>query len=183
VRREWGGIRFGNRLVDTRTITVAATPEAAFRPIRRIGGRTGWYFGNGLWALRGWLDLLGGGVGMRRGRRDPEWLQPGDVVDCWRVESIEPPRHLRLVAEMKLPGRAWLEFEVEPANAGVVIRQTATFDPMGLWGITYWYALFPMHELVFRGMIRNLGRLAVVVAAKTEPFHPPIPKTPPPDLH
>ena len=184
VRREWGGIRFGNRLVDTRTITVAATPEAAFRPIRQIGGQTGWYFGNGLWALRGWLDLLAGGVGMRRGRRDAEWLQPGDVVDCWRVESIEPHRHLRLVAEMKLPGRAWLEFDVEPASAGVVLRQTATFDPVGLWGLAYWYALFPMHELVFRGMIRNLGRLAVdVVAPNTEPVHPPIQKTPPPGLH
>jgi uncharacterized protein YbjT (DUF2867 family) len=168
VRREWGGIRFGNRLVDTRILTVAAAPEAAFRPIRRIGGQAGWYFGNGLWALRGWLDLLAGGVGMRRGRRDPEWLRPGDVVDCWRVESIEPPRHLRLSAEMKLPGRAWLEFDVEPANAGVVLRQTATFDPVGLWGLAYWYALFPIHELVFRGMIRGLARAAMVPRAETK---------------
>jgi len=168
VRREWGGTRFGNRLVDTRTITVAATPEAAFRPIRRIGGQTGWYFGDGLWALRGWLDLLAGGVGMRRGRRDPERLCPGDVVDCWRVESLEPPRHLRLLAEMKLPGRAWLEFDVEPASAGVVLRQTATFDPVGLAGLAYWYALFPIHELVFRGMIRGLARAAMASRAGTE---------------
>jgi uncharacterized protein YbjT (DUF2867 family) len=161
VRREWGGVRFGNRLVDSRTITVAATPEAAFRPISRIGGQTGWYFGDGLWTLRGWLDLLAGGVGMRRGRRDPQQLAPGDVVDCWRAESVEPPRRLRLAAEMKLPGRAWLEFEVESASNGAVIRQTATFDPVGLWGLAYWYALFPVHELVFRGMIRGIGRAAM----------------------
>jgi len=82
-------------------------------------------------------------------------------VDCWRVESVEPPRRLRLAAEMKLPGRAWLEFEVEPEGGGVVIRQTATFDPVGLWGLVYWYALFPIHELVFRGMMRGLGRAAI----------------------
>ena len=165
-KRDWGGTRFGNRIVDTRTIAVAASPEAAFTPIRRIGGRTGWYFGNGLWALRGWLDLLAGGVGMRRGRRDPEHLLPGDVVDCWRVESIEPPRHLRLAAEMKLPGRAWLEFDVEPGDAGAVLRQTATFDPVGLAGLAYWYVLFPVHELVFRGMLRGLARAAMVSGAE-----------------
>jgi uncharacterized protein YbjT (DUF2867 family) len=178
VRREWGGIRFGNRLVDTRTLTVVATPEAAFRPIHRIGGHTGWYFGDGLWALRGWLDLLAGGVGMRRGRRDPERLYPGDVVDCWRVESIEPPRRLRLVAEMKLPGRAWLEFEVQPAGAGVMIRQTATFDPVGLWGLAYWYMLYPLHELVFRGMVRNQGRLAGAAAGENKMSKPLLPGTP-----
>ncbi len=167
-KRDWGGTRFGNRIVDTRAITMAASPEAAFAPIQRIGGRTGWYFGNGLWALRGWLDLLAGGVGMRRGRRDPEHLFPGDVVDCWRVESIEPPRRLRLAAEMKLPGRAWLEFEVQPAQAGVTLRQTATFDPVGLAGLAYWYALFPIHELVFRGMIRGLARAAMVSRAGTK---------------
>jgi len=80
--RDWGGTRFGNRIVDTRTATVAAMPEAAFAPIERIGGSTGWYFGNALWQLRGWLDLLAGGVGMRRGRRDSRHLLPGDVVDC-----------------------------------------------------------------------------------------------------
>jgi hypothetical protein len=157
-KRDWGGTRFGNRIVDTRTVTVAAPPEAAFAPIERIGGSTGWYFGNMLWQLRGWLDLLAGGVGMRRGRRDARHLLPGDVVDCWRVESIEPPRRLRLAAEMRLPGRAWLEFDVEPSKDGVTVRQTATFDPVGLAGLAYWYALFPLHELVFRGMIRNLSR-------------------------
>lgn len=159
-KRDWGGVRFGNRIVDTRTVTVTAPPEAAFAAVERIGGATGWYFGNALWQLRGWLDLLVGGVGMRRGRRDARHLAPGDVLDCWRVESIEPPQLLRLTAEMKLPGRAWLEFEVQPARGGVTLRQTAIFDPVGLWGLAYWYALFPLHELVFRGMIRNLGRAA-----------------------
>ncbi len=163
-RRDWGGVRFGNRLVDSRALTLTAPPEAAFAPIERIGGATGWYFGNALWKLRGWLDLLAGGVGMRRGRRDDTHLLPGDVVDCWRVESIEPSRRLRLAAEMKLPGRAWLEFEVRPAGDGAVIRQTATFDPVGLWGLAYWYALYPLHELVFRGMIRELGRAALAQA-------------------
>jgi uncharacterized protein YbjT (DUF2867 family) len=177
-KRDWGGVRFGNRIVDTRTVTVVATPEAAFAAIERIGGATGWYFGNALWQLRGWLDLLVGGVGMRRGRRDARHLLPGDVVDCWRVETIEPPRHLRLTAEMKLPGRAWLEFDVHPTKGGVTLRQTAIFDPVGLWGLAYWYALFPLHELVFRGMIRNLGRAAVLVATETEHGLSPVPEPP-----
>jgi len=89
------------------------------------------------------------------------------------VESIEPPRHLRLAAEMKLPGRAWLEFDVEPTSAGVILRQTATFDPVGLWGLGYWYALFPLHELVFRGMIRKLARAAAGSATESEPAKAP----------
>ena len=181
-KRDWGGVRFGNRIVDTRTVVVPASPAAAFAAIERIGGSNGWYFGNTLWQLRGWLDLLVGGVGMRRGRRDPEHLLPGDVVDCWRVESIESPRRLRLTAEMKLPGRAWLEFEAQPAAGGVALRQTATFDPVGLSGLAYWYMLFLVHELVFRGMIRNLGRAAVKVAVETEHALSPVPKPPPP-LH
>jgi uncharacterized protein YbjT (DUF2867 family) len=177
-RRDWGGVRFGNRIVDTRTITVATTAAAAFRSMERIGGTTGWYFGNALWQLRGWLDLLVGGVGMRRGRRDAHHLLPGDVVDCWRVESIESPRHLRFTAEMKLPGRAWLEFSVQPTKDGVMLRQTATFDPVGLWGLAYWYALFPLHEVMFRGMIRNLGRAALVMAAEPKNASPPAPEPP-----
>jgi hypothetical protein len=122
--------------LDTRTITVAPPPAVAFAAIERIGGSAGWYFGDALWwQLRGWLDLLAGGVGMRRGwPGGATHLLPGDVVDCWRVESIEPQRHLPLAAEMKLPDRAWLEFDVQPANDGVTLRQTATFDPVGLSG-------------------------------------------------
>lgn len=104
----WGGDRFGSRLVDSRTIAVNVPPEQAFAPIRRIGGRNGWYYGNWLWTLRGFLDLLIGGVGVRRGRRDPENLRVGEPLDFWRVEIYEPPHRLRLTAEMKLPGRAWL---------------------------------------------------------------------------
>jgi hypothetical protein len=129
----------------------------AFAPIERIGGLTGWYYGNILWQIRGWMDLLIGGVGMRRGRRDREHLQAGDVLDCWRVEAFEPGRRLRLAAEMKMPGRAWLEFEVAGEAGGSIIRQTAIFDPVGLWGLMYWYLVYPLHQLVFAGMLRGIA--------------------------
>lgn len=158
--RQWGGARFGNRLVDSRSRSVAASPEAVFAAVERIGGTTGWYHSNFLWALRGWLDMLMGGVGMRRGRRDPERLRTGDAVDCWRVESIAPGQRLRLSAEMKMPGRAWLEFEVEPVGAGSRVCQTATFDPLGLAGLAYWYAIWPLHQVIFEGMLRGIARAA-----------------------
>lgn len=158
--RTWGGVRFGSRLVDSRTILVNASPEMAFEPIRRIGGHTGWYYGDWLWSLRGFLDLLVGGVGVRRGRRDPERLRAGDAVDFWRVEHYEPPHRVRLCAEMKLPGRAWLEFEVTPCEQGSRIRQTAIFDPLGILGLSYWYGIYPLHQIVFAGMLRNIGRAA-----------------------
>jgi hypothetical protein len=158
--RSWGGARFGSRLVDSRTITVRVPPEAAFAPIRRIGGQTGWYYGNWLWSLRGFLDLLVGGVGVRRGRRDPEQLHVGDALDFWRVEIYEPSSRLRLHAEMKLPGRAWLQFEVTPCEGGSTIRQTALFDPLGVFGLLYWYGIYPLHQFVFAGMLRNLAKAA-----------------------
>lgn len=157
----WGGDRFGSRLVDSRTITVDVPAEQAFGPIRRIGGRTGWYYGNWLWSIRGFMDLLIGGVGVRRGRRDPEQLRVGDSLDFWRVEVYDRPQRLRLRAEMKLPGRAWLEFEVVPLEHGSTIRQTAIFDPRGLAGLLYWYGIYPLHQFVFAGMLRNLARVAV----------------------
>ncbi len=157
----WGGDRFGSRLVDSRTVTVSVPPAQAFAPIRRIGGRTGWYYGNWLWSARGFLDLLIGGVGVRRGRRDPENVRVGDRLDFWRVEAVEPNQRLRLQAEMKLPGRAWLEFEVSPGeHGGSIIRQTAIFDPLGLAGLLYWYGIYPLHQFVFAGMLRNLARAA-----------------------
>jgi len=156
----WGGRRFGSRIVDSRTINVDALVEAAFAPIQRIGGETGWYYGNWLWRLRGFLDLMVGGVGVRRGRRDPVNLVPGDALDFWRVKRIEPPERLRLAAEMRLPGRAWLEFEVSEGDRGAQIRQTATFDALGLLGLAYWYALYPLHRLVFGGMLRGIARAA-----------------------
>jgi uncharacterized protein YbjT (DUF2867 family) len=158
--RAWGGARFGTRLVDTRSLQVATSPARAFAPIRRIGGARGWYYANWLWSLRGFIDLLVGGVGSRRGRRDPEWLCPGETVDFWRVETVEPDRRLRLFAEMKLPGRAWLEFEVEGDASSSRIHQTAIFDPVGLWGLLYWYALYPLHGLIFGGMLRKIGQVA-----------------------
>ena len=158
----WGGVRFGTRLVDKRSVRVSNSPEEAFAPIQRIGGDTGWYFGNWLWRVRGFVDLLVGGVGVRRRRRDPSDMAVGDAVDWWRVERYEPGRMVRFSAEMKLPGRAWLQFEVTPADdgPGAVIHQTAEFDPVGLGGLAYWYALWPAHAAVFRGMIRNIAKAA-----------------------
>jgi hypothetical protein len=156
----WGGVRFGNRLVDSRRIRVAVPPPVAFAPIQRIGGSTGWYSGNWLWRIRGWIDLAIGGAGMKRGRNNSSQLNIGDTLDCWRVEAFEPGRRLRLASEMKLPGRAWLEFEVSEDGSGALIRQTATFDPVGLKGLLYWYSVYPLHEIVFAGMLRGIARAA-----------------------
>jgi uncharacterized protein YbjT (DUF2867 family) len=156
----WGGVQFGTRLVDSRTVQVSVHPGFAFAPIQRIGGSNGWYYANFLWWLRGSLDLLVGGVGLRRGRRDPHTLAIGDALDFWRVETIEPDRRLSLVAEMKVPGRAWLQFEVEPNSRGSVIRQTAIFDPAGLAGLIYWYALYPLHLWIFSGMLDQIAAIA-----------------------
>jgi uncharacterized protein YbjT (DUF2867 family) len=156
----WAGVRFGNRIIDSRAIDVDATPDEAFTPIRRIGGRRGWYYADFLWTVRGWLDLLIGGIGRRRARRDTEHLEVGEVLDWWRVEAYQPNRQLRLSAEMKVPGRAWLEFEVEPKEKGSTIRQTAVFDPVGFLGLAYWYALYPLHAIIFRGMLREIAKRA-----------------------
>ena len=159
--RRYGGAHEGSRLVDHRHRVVAVSPERAFAAVERIGGAHGWYACNWLWTLRGWLDRLIGGPGMSRGRRDPDRLCTGDTLDCWRVEICEPPRRLRLAAEMKLPGRGWLEFEVVPRDGDVTIHQTAVFDPRGLGGLAYWYAIWPLHELVFRRMLAGIARHAV----------------------
>ena len=159
--RRYGGVVAGTRLVDHRHATIAVAPSAAFAAIERIGGRNGWYACDWLWTLRGWIDQLIGGPGMARGRRDPERLAGGEVLDCWTVEACEPPRRLRLAAEMKLPGRGWLEFEVVPRQADVTIHQTAVFDPKGLSGLAYWYAIWPLHELVFRRMLAGICRRAL----------------------
>ncbi len=147
--------------VDERTAEVPVPACEAFAPVRRIGGRTGWYFGNVLWRIRGLIDILAGGVGMRRGRPDPETPLPGRPLDFWRVEAYEPCRRLLLFAEMKLPGRAWLEFRAEPAGDRTLLTQTATFEPNGLPGLLYWHLLLPIHNLIFRGMLRRIARAAV----------------------
>ena len=156
----YGGVRRGRRLADSRECEVDVPPAEAFAPIRRVGGRAGWYAFDWLWRLRGLIDLLVGGVGMRRGRRDPEQLHVGDSVDWWRVETYEPDHLVRLRAEMKLPGRAWLEFEVTPTDRGSTVRQTAVFDPTGLLGLLYWYGVYPLHVAVFRGMLAGIVRAA-----------------------
>jgi uncharacterized protein YbjT (DUF2867 family) len=154
--KKWGGVQFGRRFVDSRAMHMPYPPEKTFRTVERLGGATGWYFGDWIWSLRGLMDLAVGGVGMRRGRRDPEHVLPGDTIDCWRVEAVEPSRLLRLTAEMRLPGRAWLQFELEPDGSGTRLRQTAIFDPLGLMGRLYWYLSYPLHQLIFQGMLRGI---------------------------
>jgi len=160
----YGGVRHGSRLVDKRSIVVPATPAEAFAPIQTIGGETGWYKGALLWRVRGLLDVLVGGPGLRRGRRDPVGLKVGDTLDFWRVEAFEPDRLLRLHAEMKVPGRAWLQFEVTVTDDDrhSTVVQTAIFDPAGLFGLVYWYALWPFHGYIFGGMLNNLAAAATV---------------------
>jgi uncharacterized protein YbjT (DUF2867 family) len=154
----WGGDVFGSRMVDSRTLRMDCLPQDAFKAIQQLGRRNGWYHANWLWHLRGLIDLAVGGVGLRRGRRHPSELVVGDVLDFWRVEAVEADRLLRLAAEMKLPGRAWLQFEIAPGDSSSCeLRQTAIFDPIGLAGLAYWYALYPLHALIFRGLLRGIA--------------------------
>lgn len=158
----WGGVRMSTRLIHSCAVDLPVVPAAAFAPVRRIGGANGWYYGDRLWRLRGLVDRLLGGVGMNRGRRDGEHLAEGDVLDCWRVEAYEPDARLRLAAEMKVPGRAWLQFDVAPrGEGGSTVRQTAVFDAAGLLGRCYWHALYPVHVVLFRGLLRSIARRAV----------------------
>ena len=156
----WGGRPVHGRLVASRVRYVQASPHDAFAPIQRIGGRTGWYGVDWFWQLRGMLDRVRGGAGMRRGRTDPHNLHVGDTVDFWRVERIEPGRRLLLAAEMKLPGRLWLQFEVEANGPRTQIRQTTVFDPAGYIGLAYWYILYPVHHTIFAAMLRGLHRIS-----------------------
>jgi hypothetical protein len=150
--------------IDRRTLVVDASPEALFATVTRIGGAEGWPNADMLWDLRGLIDRAVGGPGMRRGRRDPVELRVGDALDFWRVEAWQPPELLRLAAEMRLPGRAWLQFEVLPAPDGrAQLVQTAFFEPRGLFGFLYWWAVFPLHAVVFGGMLRSLARRAVEI--------------------
>lgn len=158
------GTRFANRILDARSRDVPVPPARAFAPIAGIGGRNGWYAYDLLWRARGLVDLLLGGVGMRRGRPEPHRTRPGAAIDFWRVETFEPGRLLRLSAEMKVPGRAWLEFEVVPRGDGATIRQTAAFDPVGVPGLLYWYLLYPVHHLIFAGMLDGIARAAQTAA-------------------
>lgn len=149
--------------IETRQRIVAASAESVYCVVSGLGGEHGWLYMNWLWKLRGVLDRLVGGVGFRRGRRDPNDLHAGDAVDFWRVEKIEPGRLLRLRAEMKLPGLAWLEFQVTPQSDGAVrLIQTAFFVPKGLFGLIYWYGLHPIHNLLFSGLIKAIAQRSEV---------------------
>jgi uncharacterized protein YbjT (DUF2867 family) len=151
-------------IIERRQQIVSTSPIKVFKMVCRLGGRNGWLYLNWAWKLRGWLDRLIGGVGLRRGRRDSETIRIGDAIDFWRVEAVEPDRRLLLRAEMKLPGRAWLQFEVHPFDQGQSrLVQTAFFDPKGLSGLVYWYLLYPIHRIIFAGMIRNLARRALAL--------------------
>ena len=145
-------------IIERRHRMVSAPSEAVYRSFARLGGERGWLYLDWTWQLRGMIDRLFGGVGMRRGRRDPEDLRVGDPLDFWRVELVEPGRLIRLRAEMLVPGRAWLEFKSLPQpNGQTLLTQTAFFEPKGLFGLLYWYALYPVHALIFSGLIRRLG--------------------------
>ncbi len=152
-------LRASGCLLDHRETAVQVSPARAFDPVRAIGGSNGYYYGSALWTLRAWFDRLVGGIGMRQGRRDPDTCMVGDAVDFWRVVAFEPDRRLTLNAEMKMPGRAWLQLDVVPGNDGEPsrLRQTALFDPRGLLGLLYWVSMLPAHAFIFRGMLRAIA--------------------------
>jgi len=149
----WAG---GSLYVDERRRTVQARPEDLWSVLEGIGGENGWYSFPLAWTVRGVLDRLVGGVGLRRGRRDPRRLYVGEALDWWRVEELEPGRLLRLRAEMKVPGLAWLELAVEEQDGRTVFSQRALFSPRGLAGHAYWHSVAPFHGIVFGGMMRNI---------------------------
>ena len=153
---QWSG---GTVYTDLRTRDVAAPAAALWRVIEGVGGDNGWYSFPLAWSVRGWLDRLVGGVGLRRGRRDQHRLHVGEALDFWRVEEIVPGELLRLRAEMKVPGRAWLEMRAEPGGeGGSRYTQRAVFLPRGLAGHAYWAAVLPFHGVIFSGMARNIAR-------------------------
>ncbi len=155
---DWAG---GTTFVDRRHMAVDAPPEAVHAAACRIGGGEGYHAFSWLWKLRGFMDRMIGGPGLRRGRRDPERVGFGDALDFWRVTGVERGRLLELRAEMKLPGIATLSFEIEPRDGGgSMLWQTARFQPRGLLGLAYWAAVVPLHGLVFNGMLRGIARSA-----------------------
>ncbi|WP_152202585.1 SDR family oxidoreductase [Georgenia thermotolerans] len=159
---DWAG---GSLEVDERAGVVSADPQALWSVIEGIGGAHGWYSWRLGWVARGVMDRVFGGPGLRRGRRDPHHLAVGDALDWWRVEKIVPGRLLRLRAEMRLPGLAWLELGVETDDGATVFRQRAIYHPRGLLGQLYWWAVCPFHGIVFGGMQRNIARAAEAEAA------------------
>ena len=155
-------------IIEQRQRTLPCLVDVVYRSFARLGGAQGWLYMDWAWKVRGMLDRICGGVGMRRGRRDPEALHVGDALDFWRVEMVEPGRLIRLRAEMKVPGRAWLEFEARSGSDGkTLLLQTAFFEPKGLLGLLYWYALYPIHSLIFSGLIRRIAQQAVAASSSS----------------
>ncbi|MFV0420940.1 SDR family oxidoreductase [Oleidesulfovibrio sp.] len=162
VEPEWlaegdAGYAGGTVLQDGYGIRIAAAPEQVWEPVQRLGGETGWYHTDWLWWIRGAMDKFAGGVGLRRGRRHPVDLRAGDALDFWRVLSVRHADHLLLLAEMKLPGQAMLEIRTVPHGSETELQMRAWFLPRGLWGIIYWYAVYPLHGIVFKGMLRSVA--------------------------
>ncbi|MDA0711875.1 MAG: SDR family oxidoreductase, partial [bacterium] len=156
-------------IVERRQCDVKASPREVFDILTGMGGSRGWFYANWAWKLRGLADRAVGGVGLRRGRRDPDVIRVGDALDFWRVEAYEPPHLMRLRAEMKVPGLAWLQFEAKPmANQNTHLFQTAFFAPKGLLGLLYWYALYPIHGLIFSGMIGEIAARAEKLSTDRE---------------
>jgi hypothetical protein len=146
-------------LIDKRVIAFERNKSEVIENLWRIGGERGWYFGNWMWRIRGVLDKVVGGVGLRRGRRSEVDLKPGDALDFWRVLLADKETgRLLLYAEMKLPGEAWLEFKIKESNGKSALHQTATFQPLGLWGRVYWYLMLPFHGILFPQMAKNIVR-------------------------
>jgi uncharacterized protein YbjT (DUF2867 family) len=163
---DWAG---GSVYTDDREQACAASPEALWQVVVGIGGERGWYSFPLAWAVRGWMDRAVGGVGLARGRRDPDRLYVGDVLDWWRVEEVEPGTLLRLRAEMKVPGLAWLEMGVQPDGEGSRYTQRAVFVPKGLAGHLYWWSVAPFHGVVFGGMVRNITTTALTASSGPRP--------------
>jgi hypothetical protein len=156
--------------IERRQQVVDARPEDVFAAFSRLGGENDWLYANGLWWLRGVADWLVGGPGFRRGRRDPEEVRGGDALDFWRVEAVEPGRLMRLRAEMKVPGEAWLQFEAKPVEDGkTLLVQTAFLAPKGLFGFLYWYGLYPFHGPIFGNLIGKLAERAESAPATEAP--------------
>jgi Protein of unknown function (DUF2867) len=150
---DWAG---GTTLVDEQVLSTTASPEDVFWAFSRIGGEFGYYTLNWAWSIRGFIDALVGGVGLRRGRRHPEEIFAGEALDFWRVVDVEPGRKLELYAQMKLPGEAWLSFDAKPSASGTVFKQTAVFVPRGLLGRLYWFGLIPFHIAIFARMAKRM---------------------------
>jgi uncharacterized protein YbjT (DUF2867 family) len=173
---EWAG---GTIMNCGYRASLQATADQVWHPVARIGGKTGWYFGNYLWHLRGIMDRLVGGVGLRRGRRHPSEIGVGDALDFWRVLEVDPPQRLVLVAEMKTPGEALLEFQITPgANGQVELQLLSRFLPKGLSGILYWYVLYPFHQWIFYGMLKSIAKaIGKPIVSGPERFTPKLPAT------